>query len=396
MEADKTVSTQIDVSEITTSFTALATQIVPMPVCRYEILDGGPSGQPIQYGLIGQQKRAADYDNTLDVRTDISALDISDQNQALPADLRHRARQQFGHPIVLSPTLQDGICMSPMGLSMMMGIGVVLIAAFVVLINYIQGEPEIECGPTSITVNFNTRNPFDGHVYVKGLYDQEGCRNDETGRNIAGISLPFDSCNVARTRSLNPRGIFVTATVVISFHPLFVTKVDRAYRIQCFYMEADKTVSTQIEVSEITTAFATQIVPMPICRYEILDGGPTGQPIQYGLIGQQVYHKWTCDTETVDTFCAVVHSCFVDDGNGDKVELLNEEGCALDKHLLNNLEYPTDLMAGQEAHIYKYADRSQLFYQCQIRITIKEPNSECERPKCSEPQGFGAVRFAND
>lgn len=49
-------------------------------------------------------------------------------------------------------------------------------------------------------------------------------------------------------------------------------------------------------------------------------------------------------------------------------------------------------MAGQEAHVYKYADRSQLFYQCQISITIKEPNSECARPQCSEPQGFGAVK----
>jgi hypothetical protein len=26
----------------------------------------------------------------------------------------------------------------------------------------VEGEPEIECGPTSITVNFNTRNPFEG------------------------------------------------------------------------------------------------------------------------------------------------------------------------------------------------------------------------------------------
>lgn len=49
----------------------------------------------------------------------------------------------------------------------------------------------------------------------------------------------------------------------------FVTKVDRAYRLQCFYMEADKTVSTEIEVSEITTAFQTAIVPMPICRYDV-------------------------------------------------------------------------------------------------------------------------------
>ncbi|PIO55452.1 hypothetical protein TELCIR_23161, partial [Teladorsagia circumcincta] len=103
--------------------------------------------------------------------------------------------------------------------------------------NGVEGEPEVECGPTAITVNFNTRNPFEGHVYVKGLYDQKECRNDEGGRQVAGIELPFDSCNTARTRSLNPRGVFVSTTVVISFHPQFVTKVDRAYRIQCFYME---------------------------------------------------------------------------------------------------------------------------------------------------------------
>ena len=61
----------------------------------------------------------------------------------------------------------------------------------------------------------------------------------------------------------------------------------------------------------------------------------------------QIYHKWTCDSETQDTFCAVVHSCTVDDGNGDTVQMLDEDGCARDRFLLNNLEYPTDLMAGQ-------------------------------------------------
>ena len=43
-------------------------------------------------------------------------------------------------------------------------------------------------------------------------------------------------------------------------------------------MEADKTVSTDIEVSPITSEFATQNVPMPVCRYEVLDA-PDGQPV---------------------------------------------------------------------------------------------------------------------
>jgi hypothetical protein len=265
-------------------------------------------------------------------------------------------------------------------------------AAAIPVDNGVEGDPEIECGPTSITINFNTQNTFEGHVYVKGRYAEAGCRDDTGGRQVAGITLPFDTCGVSRTRSLNPKGVFVTTVVIISFHPQFITKVDRAYRIQCFYMEADKTVSQELEVSMLTTAFQTQIVPMPVCRYEILEGGPTGAPVQYALVGDQVYHKWTCDSETVDTFCMIVYSCFVDDGNGDRVDLLDADGCAIDRYLLNNLEYPTDLMGGVEAHVFKYADRPQLFFQCQIQITVKEPNGECARPQCAEPPGRGAGR----
>lgn len=82
----------------------------------------------------------------------------------------------------------------------------------------------------------------------------------------------------------------------------------------------------------------------------------------------------------------------VDDNNDDKIDIIDEIGCAVDKYALNNLEYPTDLMAGQEAHAYKFPDRSQLNYQCQITISTKELGQECNRPMCSEPQGFNVVQ----
>uniref|UniRef100_A0A914C631 ZP domain-containing protein n=1 Tax=Acrobeloides nanus TaxID=290746 RepID=A0A914C631_9BILA len=96
--------------------------------------------------------------------------------------------------------------------------------------------------------------------------------------------------------------------------------------VQCFYMEMTMKLEKQIQVTMPPPPLQTQQVPMPICRYEVLDGSPSGQPVYYATVGQQVYHKWTCDTETENQFCMIVHSCTVDDGNGDKVLLIDEKG----------------------------------------------------------------------
>ncbi|KIH64769.1 hypothetical protein ANCDUO_04920 [Ancylostoma duodenale] len=44
------------------------------------------------------------------------------------------------------------------------------------------------------------------------------------------------------------RGVEQSITVIISFHSTFITKVDRAYRCTCFYMEADKVVTSRFDV----------------------------------------------------------------------------------------------------------------------------------------------------
>ena len=250
--------------------------------------------------------------------------------------------------------------------------------------NGIVGEPEFACGSQSLILSLNTENPWDGTFYVKNFHADDECKihGDGAGRN-AKLELQFATCGVKRERSLEPRGLFISATVVMSFHKTFLTKIDRAFTVRCFYMEADKTVSQELEVSMLTTQLATIQVPMPVCTYQILDGGPTGDPVQFTTIGQQVYHKWNCETDAVETFCMTVYDCFVDDGTGDRIELLDNDGCSIDKYLLGNLEYPTDLMAGREAHVFKYADRANLYFNCQIRITIKDAELGCPLPQCA-------------
>ncbi len=49
--------------------------------------------------------------------------------------------------------------------------------------------------------------------------------------------------------------------------------------------------------------FSQGVAIMPVCRYDILDGGPSGPVIDFAIVGQHVYHKWTCDTETGIRLC---------------------------------------------------------------------------------------------
>jgi hypothetical protein len=51
----------------------------------------------------------------------------------------------------------------------------------------------------------------------------------------------------------------------------------------------------------------------------------------FTIPGQPVYHRWECIEEGgQDTFGMLVHSCYVDNGFGDRVDILDENGCGLD------------------------------------------------------------------
>lgn len=50
--------------------------------------------------------------------------------------------------------------------------------------NTVEGDPHIECGPNTINVIFNVRKQFEGHVFVKGLFDVDECRTDGNGKLV--------------------------------------------------------------------------------------------------------------------------------------------------------------------------------------------------------------------
>ncbi|VBB30034.1 unnamed protein product, partial [Acanthocheilonema viteae] len=243
-------------------------------------------------------------------------------------------------------------------------------------------KAEVECGEDTIEVVFLTESVFQGRIYVVGHSNDEHCVSRDTGRRTTSITVRKDQCGVAITRSTNPPGMFANVKVMISFHEEFITKVDRGYEISCFYMEADKTVTYPLTVSMKSLEPFTEVAEMPRCHYEVVD--PISmEPLSVVSVGSKLLHKWKCDSTATSLWCMTVHSCFVEDGSGTQFVILNEDGCAIDRYLLDNLEYgPNDLEAQKEAHAFKFADKVVVNFQCSVRLDIRD--GECPKPQCRD------------
>ncbi|KRZ03587.1 Cuticlin-1 [Trichinella zimbabwensis] len=274
---------------------------------------------------------------------------------------------------------------------------------FPALDNGVIGYPDVVCGSDSIQVFIQMKKPFRGKIYVKGEHGNPDCQkiyntnppippknflqwpngkehfvqpmhcppcppcepklnphitsalhvHDEP--KSVQMAVRIGSCRMRRERTLNPPGVAMSFTTVVSFHNHFITKIDRAYQIRCFYMETDKTVSSLLSVNLPTTTELRAQAPMPSCEYTIRRGSPDGPLVRFAKIA---------------LFGMLVHSCYVDDGRDQRVLVVDEKGCSLDPFLIGDLTYIDSMTAFVPANVFKFADRTALDFQCAISICI--------------------------
>lgn len=142
--------------------------------------------------------------------------------------------------------------------------------------NSLIGPPKLECLSDSILINIRTNQPFFGRLFVKGQSHLSECStrgnglNDSTS-NQKSLHILFENCFLRRQRVFSPqKGIVVTAIVVVSFHPFFLTESDGAYRLQCIYLDSNQSLSAVLNVhSGQTTALQPSSTPLPTCKYEV-------------------------------------------------------------------------------------------------------------------------------
>lgn len=215
---------------------------------------------------------------------------------------------------------------------------------------------------------------------------QEASERRRRNTNTVELSVPLGACNAKRDRKLSPPTLSVSFVAVVSFHDSFITKLDRAYHIQCAYVDSNRNLSTQLDVGMPAASELNGTAAPPVCGYRI--SGPDGQPIQNVRVGDPVIHEWSCSTSAPNLYSMLIHSCYVEDGAGQRYQVIDEDGCSLDHYILNTPQYnPQKLSATVDAFIMKFPDRSSVDFQCAIQVCSKL-DTNCTAitpPICSVP-----------
>ena len=119
--------------------------------------------------------------------------------------------------------------------------------------NAIVEQPSVACQDKGIRLNFRTRRPFqEGRVFAKGLSGRGECAWKPGGDWESGywVEVEFGRCELERQRLGRDRGVAASLTLIVQFHPLFLTKVDGAYNLRCFWAPLDKTVTQSLQVPQ--------------------------------------------------------------------------------------------------------------------------------------------------
>ncbi|GMS84379.1 hypothetical protein PENTCL1PPCAC_6554, partial [Pristionchus entomophagus] len=257
--------------------------------------------------------------------------------------------------------------------------------------NALTNAPKVSCDRASMSLDISSSRGAPSVVFAKGHFNKEGC----SFRNATHLTLDFEKCNVKRKRELNPRRMVYSTIVVVQLHPLFITKVDRAYAVSCNYMEVEKNVGAGITVSELTTQLLSTEREQPTCTYSLKKDSPNGPNVKLASVGDSIYHVWECPSEIYAMF---VHSCVVQDGQGQEQRVMDENGCSIDKFLMPELVYSTDLTKTfTAAEAFNFPDVTSVQFSCQIKCCLKGDDScsSITPPKCGNPTNLEPAQVHN-
>ncbi|CAG9539748.1 unnamed protein product [Cercopithifilaria johnstoni] len=231
---------------------------------------------------------------------------------------------------------------------------------------------EINCHSDSVEIIVSTINPFYGHLYVSGQFHRSECTVTARNSSLKEIRLTIDlaSCNIQKQIKQNLMGTLFETNVVLKFHPLYNTKVDKVFKVQCFYPEKAPKLTRKYVDNRLVLNDKNEL-KMP-CSYKILSNSKPNDKckLEDVRIGDQIIHSWECDKDSFDTYQSMlVHNCVIIDLiSGTEKTIIDSAGCALDNSVMDSPQYVESLSAFAIGKAVKFPDGSMIKMKCHLRF----------------------------
>ncbi|XP_053208386.1 cuticlin-1-like [Panonychus citri] len=232
-------------------------------------------------------------------------------------------------------------------------------------------DVHIECKSNNIAVTINTSSTFNGMIYPKGLSTNSSCMIEFNSQDNVTYVLPLRSCNTMSTDVDD--GIEYYNTVVVQPHRKLVTNQGKGYHIRCRYQTKEKTIANSFNISTLGATSVMVQAPMPSCSMKIYIADTKNEIAAENVkIGDRLTLTIALDNQPV--YGMKVTNCLVRDGlNWGEQPLLNDEGCPVDEEIMGPFEYTNNLtraVVSFQAHKFPYT--ASVYYQCNVRVCLKE------------------------
>lgn len=250
----------------------------------------------------------------------------------------------------------------------------------------------IHCHSNNIQVTIETANTFNGMIYPKGLSKNSSCMMEYSviGNQVT-YTLPLHSCNTMSADVAD--GIEYFNTVVVQPHRKLVTNQGRGYHVRCKYQTNQKSIVSNVNVSMLGTTPMFATVPMPACTMKIFQEISDQEFIAENVkIGERLTLVIKIDVQ--DIYGMKVTNCLVRDGlNWGEQPLINNEGCPVDNEIMGPFQYTLNKTRAEvtfQAHKFPYT--SSVYYQCNVKLCLKNDGSCDDVPPQCDSRGRNFLR----
>ncbi|KAK6055342.1 hypothetical protein COOONC_07154 [Cooperia oncophora] len=103
-----------------------------------------------------------------------------------------------------------------------------------------------------------------------------------------------------------------------------LTEEDKIYDLTCAYSPKNVSVGAYYDTINFVALPLRNDSVLPTCHYSLRLNTLDGQRVQKAMIGQLVYHRWSCPSEE---FAFKVYRCYIHNGLHQSYMIINENGC---------------------------------------------------------------------